>query len=123
MKKQNEKSTSSGCKNDINSNKVNRTTSVPVSISRASNKKRRKRLKLLKKAQAAEKFQQQAAFANLSPPLEGKNLKKILKHSKNQHHATPSRLASKKVANIAVSCAIDSISSYREELRRQQGTQ
>jgi hypothetical protein len=101
------------------SNNTNKTTSAPASISRASNKKRRKKLKLLKKAQAAEKFQQQVAFANLSSPSQGKVSKKFLKHSKK----TPSRCGSKKVANIAVSCAMESMSSYRKELSRQQGKQ
>ena len=122
IKKQNEKPSSNGDKKGA-TDTSNKTTSVPVSISRASNKKRRKRLKLLKKAQAAEKFKQQAAFANLAPPLQGKMSKKLLKHSKNQLQVSPSRRASKKVANIAVSCAIDSISSYRKELCRQHGKQ
>jgi len=82
-----------------------------VSISRTSNKKRRKKLKMLKKAQAAEKFQQQAALLNIS---QGKISKKLLKQSKKQ--ATPPRCASKKVANIAVSCALETMSSYRKEL-------
>ncbi len=82
-----------------------------VSISRTSNKKRRKKLKMLKKAQAAEKFQQQAAILNIS---QGKISKKLLKQSKKQ--ATPPRCASKKVANIAVSCALETMSSYRKEL-------
>ena len=87
-----------------------------VSISRTSNKKRRKKLKMLKKTQAAEKFQQQAALLNIS---QGKISKKMLKQSKKQ--ATPPRGASKKVANIAVSCAIESMSSYRKELSAVQG--
>lgn len=108
-----EEKQSNGDKNTTSTNK--KTTGV-VSISRASNKKRRKKLKLLKKAQAAEKFQQQAALAKLaSSPSQGKVVKNYLKHSK------PSRCSSKKVANIAVSCVKESMSSYREELRQQQG--
>jgi hypothetical protein len=117
-----EEKQSNGDKNANSINNVVKTTSDPVSTSRTSNKKRRKKLKMLKKAQAAEKFQQQVAFANLSS--HGKVSKKLLKHAKkHQHHVTPPRCASKKVANIAVSCAIESMSCYREELsRQQQGT-
>jgi len=122
-RKQKEEKKSNGDKNGDNTNAVNKSTSFPVSISRTSNKKRRKRLKTLKKMQAAEKFQQQAAFATLSPPLQGNDSKKFLKQSKEQLYVTPSRCASEKVANIAVSCAMESISSYRKELPCQQGMQ
>jgi len=113
---------SSGDKNANSMNNVVKTTSGPFSTSRTSNKKRRKKLKMLKKAQAAEKFQQQVAYANLSS--HGKVSKKFLKHAKkHHHHVTPPRCVSKKVANIAVSCAIESMSCYREQLsRQQQGT-
>lgn len=94
-----------------NTGSATKKTSGPVSISRTSNKKRRKKLKLLKKAQAAEKFQQQAALLNMTG---GKINKKLIKQSKKQQ--TPPRSASKKVANIAVSCALETMSSYRKEL-------
>jgi hypothetical protein len=104
-------------------NNVVKASSGPIAISRTSNKKRRKKLKLMKKAQAADKFQHQVAFANLSSLPQGKISKKLLKHSKKQQHLlAPPRCVSKKVANIAVSCAIESMSCYREELSRQQGT-
>lgn len=94
-----------------NTGSATKKTSGPVSISRTSNKKRRKKLKLLKKAQAADKFQQQAALLNMTG---GKINKKLIKQSKKQQ--TPSRVTSKKVANVAVSCALETMSSYRKEL-------
>ena len=109
-----EKQSSGDTKNIASTNNAGsstKKTSGPVSISRTSNKKRRKKLKLLKKAQAAEKFQQQAALLNMSG---GKINKKLVKQSKKQQ--TPPRGASKKVANIAVSCALETMSSYRKEL-------
>lgn len=109
-----EKQSSGDTKNIASTNNAGsatKKTSGPVSISRTSNKKRRKKLKLLKKAQAAEKFQQQAALLNMTG---GKINKKLAKQSKKQQ--TPPRGASKKVANIAVSCALETMSSYRKEL-------
>jgi len=93
---------------------------APVSKSRASNKKRRKKLKLLKKAKAAENFQQQAAFAIQCAASQGKASKK-LKHAKKQNPTVQSCRISRKVSNVAVSCAIQSMSKYREELAVQQG--
>lgn len=96
-------------KNNSKINRNNRETSVPVSISRTSNKKRRKKLKLAKKSQVVEKMHQQAAFANLSSPSQGISSEKLQKHSKTRHHVMPSRCAPKKIANIAVSCAVESM--------------
>jgi len=105
-------------------------TSNHVSISRTSNKKRRKKQKMLKKAQAAtaaaERVQQQTPSTNLSSSSPRKTSKKIPKRTsssspKKQLNMTPSRCASKKAANIAVSCAIETMAIYRDELSRQQG--
>jgi hypothetical protein len=83
-----------------------------VTLSRASNKKRRKTLKLMKKAKAAASAAQSlsekaraAARSNLCPQ----------KASKSKMR-TPGSRSSKKVANIAVACATETLSAYREEL-------
>ena len=111
-------------------NTYSSSTSNHVSMSRTSNKKRRKKQKMLKKAQAAtaaaERVQQQAPSANLCSSSPGKTTKIIPKRTsssspKKQLSMTPSRCASKKAANIAVSCAIETMAIYRDELSRQQG--
>lgn len=114
---------------DMNFSKEKNNTNAPTSISasRTSNKKRRKKLRMLKKAQSAtataEKYHQQVASSN-SPSSPGIFSKKFLQRSSSsKKHSTPSRCASKKVANIAVACAMESMSNYRDELFRQEKQQ
>jgi len=111
---------SGGAASGNNSTVASGSNNKAIAMSRTSNKKRRKKLKMLKKAQAAEKFQQQVALANLTlrAAAHGKSPKKTKKHQPLLQ--TPPRGASKKVANVAVSCVMKSMTSYREELSRQQ---
>jgi hypothetical protein len=85
-----------------------------VTMSRASNKKRRKQLKLTKKALAA---------TNATKALSGKarEMTVILmsppkKAPKTKSKSSSTSRPSKKVANIAVSCATETLATYREEL-------
>ena len=108
----------------------NKHVSNSVSISRTSNKKRRKKLKMLKKAQAvsaaAERMKQQISSSSSST---GKVSNKYTKRAgtassnKKQLSTTSSRVGSKKATNIAVSCAMETMANYRDELSRQQGKQ
>lgn len=104
------------------STEENKKKNTSIAMSRTSNKKRRKQLKLLKKKQAAsaatERIEQQTKLKKLSTSSQGKSCNKFLKKQ-----LTPSRCGSKKVANIAVSCAIETMASYRDELSRQQEKQ
>ena len=84
-------------------------------ISRTSNKKRRKKLKLMKKAVAAANAAQalaerssRAASRSVNPTPQKSNggLQKKLKGNRSN----------KKIANIAVACATETLSAYREEL-------
>lgn len=84
----------------------------PVHLSRASNKKRRKQLKLMKKAQAAanavQTLEEKAnRAANFAPE----------KAFKSKGKPLGSR-SPKKIANIAVVCATETLSAYRQELVR-----
>ncbi|MGK3733474.1 MAG: hypothetical protein ACI8RD_006098 [Bacillariaceae sp.] len=99
--------------------------------SRTSNKKRRKKLKLMKKAQAAataaqkisdKKYQkeQAASSPNSSSSFSKTFLQRSSSNSTKKYALMPSRCASKKVANFAVSCALESMSSYREDIFRQE---
>ncbi|CAB9501011.1 expressed unknown protein [Seminavis robusta] len=87
---------------------------------RMSNKKRRKKMKLMKKAAAAA-----MAAAALSEASSGA----VVKHStppspsssrtssgKSSPKASSSRYNKKRVANIAVACATETLSSYKAEL-------
>jgi hypothetical protein len=92
---------------------VSSTKDDAVTMSRISNKKRRKKLKIMKKAaatasaaQALSERARAAAWAKLA------SAQKVRQETKKQ---TGSR-SSKKVANIAVACAAETISSYRQEL-------
>ncbi|KAL3906450.1 MAG: hypothetical protein SGARI_004003 [Bacillariaceae sp.] len=92
------------------------TTTPSTSISRTSNKKRRKRLKMMKKAQAAacaaqhlaEKQREMAAATSASSSKQQAGTAKKATKS--------SRYSSKKVANIAVACATETMAAYRKEL-------
>lgn len=88
-----------------------------TSLSRCSNKKRRKKLKLMKKAIAVSSAAlslsdrggaRPATKSSPSPPMPPK-----LKNAKPS-----TRRSSKRVANIAVACATETMSSYREELAK-----
>lgn len=88
---------------------------ITPAMSRISNKKRRKKMKLMKKAAAAA-----AAAAALSEmTLSGRAMSKPSKVAapKKKSKGNPSRFQSKRVANIAVACATESISAYKDELR------
>lgn len=91
------------------------------SISRTSNKKRRKKLKMLKKAQAAASASMKLAEKKgagttgsccTSTAIASSKKAKVLLQ---QSQATKSR-SSKKIANIAVACATESMAAYRQEL-------
>lgn len=77
-------------------------------LSRASNKKRRKKLKLMKKAQAA---------ANAAETLAARTAAMSKLHqTKKIIPASSSRTTSRKVANIAVACARETMATYRQEV-------
>lgn len=85
----------------------------PVTLSRTSNKKRRKKLKLMKKAQAAAN----AAHLLSGRSVDGNNDKQANKGKKTTSpSAGPGRSASRKIANIAVVCARETMASYRHEV-------
>jgi len=77
-------------------------------LSRASNKKRRKKLKLMKKAQAAANAAE-ALAARTAAMSKIHQAKKIIP-------ASTSRTTSRKVANIAVACARETMATYRQEV-------
>lgn len=77
-------------------------------LSRASNKKRRKKLKLIKKAQAAANAAE-ALAARTAAVSKMNQAKKIIP-------APTSRSTSRKVANIAVACARETMATYRQEV-------
>lgn len=85
----------------------------PTNLSRASNKKRRKKLKLMKKAQAA---------ANAAQALSTRAMAKSSSAAKGKAKSTPkkntgaARASSKRVANIAVACARETMATYRKEM-------
>ena len=93
------------------------------STSRTSNKKRRKQLKLMKKAKAAAAAARQleekarAATATVSKPSESSSKASTMKKNK-----APGARSSKKVANIAVACATETLASYRQELLKSKQT-
>jgi hypothetical protein len=95
-----------------------------LNISRTSNKKRRKKLRLLKKAQAAAS----AAHKLSERSLETLTMPKTTIGRNNPQQqslrvrASSSRGSSKKIANIAVVCAKETMSAYREELMRTKET-
>eukprot|EP00536_Pseudo-nitzschia_multiseries_P004477 jgi/Psemu1/285124/fgenesh1_pg.74_\ len=109
--------------NEKHSNEDNKSASNAITTSRTSNKKRRKKLKMLKKTQAAaaaaERIQHQSAFCQqkTSNKYQKRNV------SSSPKKQASSRYASKKVGNIAVSCAIETMATFRDELSRQQGKQ
>ena len=78
-----------------------------VSTSRLSNKKRRKKMKLMKKAVAAA-----AAAAALSEMTRGN----CSPSKECREPKMPTRVG-KKLANVAVSCAHESLASYRQEMQ------
>jgi hypothetical protein len=89
-----------------------------VCTSRASNKKRRKKLKLLMKAQAA---------ANAAPKISERSRETVNEQPHQQTQklrmgVAPSRGSSRKIANIAVVCAKETMSAHREELMRAKQT-
>jgi hypothetical protein len=92
-----------------------RTNPPAVTMSRASNKKRRKQLKLTKKTLAATnatnalsgKTRAEMTAISMFPPKKAPKTK-----SKSSSTGRPS----KKVANIAVTCATETLATYREEL-------
>jgi hypothetical protein len=101
----------------------NNSIDIPTTGSRTSNKKRRKKLKLLKKAQAA------ASAAHKLSERSLETIKMPKAHSTGgggnfphlqalRMRSSPSRGSSKKIANIAVVCAKDTMSAYRDELMR-----
>mmetsp|Transcript_104645 Transcript_104645/g.293272 ORF Transcript_104645/g.293272 Transcript_104645/m.293272 type:complete len:269 (+) Transcript_104645:179-985(+) len=84
-------------------------SSVPtVNLSRTSNKKRRKKLKLMKKAQAATSAKQAIIGATSS----SKTKKQVVA----SFPTSTTRGTSRKVANIAVACARETMASYRQEV-------
>lgn len=87
--------------------------STNCTLSRASNKKRRKKLKLLKKAQAAASANQALSTKNLAnTPVSKTKVKANVKKL-----PVPTRGSSRKVANVAVACARQTMATYRKEMR------
>jgi hypothetical protein len=100
------------CRNDEN-------TKATGSLSRTSNKKRRKKLKLMKKAQAAANAANQLAGKHCdatgsAPPLTSSFSSKPA--SKAAAVAHSKMRSSKKVSNVAVACATETMAAYRQEL-------
>ena len=88
-------------------------------MSRASNKKRRKKLKLMKKAiaaaNAAQAMSERACSTSRSSDCQVTS--KLKKKSKKKSRATGvTGGRNKRVANIAVACATETLSAYRKEL-------
>jgi len=103
--------------------KGNKISINSISVSRTSNKKRRKKLRLLKKAQAAATAAQKISeryHNEASLPISSCSVIKLSSTNKQRSNSkkqvTPVRCSSKKVANIAVTCAMASMSNYRKEL-------
>jgi hypothetical protein len=91
---------------------------VTSSMSRTSNKKRRKKLKMLKKAQAAASAALKIAEKNqeiVALTSSGSSNQSIEVFQNKGGPKIKSR-SSKKIANIAVACATESMAAYREEL-------
>jgi hypothetical protein len=93
------------------------------STNRISNKKRRKKLKMLKKAQAAasaaKKLSENKRHGTTTISSQSKSSSKkcktpIQQQSEATQKAKPR--TSKKIGNIAVACAKETIAAYREEL-------
>lgn len=84
----------------------------PNNLSRASNKKRRKKLKLLKKAQAAASAANALSTKALASAATSKPKEKVLE----KKLVAPTRGSSRKVSNVAVACARQSIAAYRKEM-------
>eukprot|EP00568_Trieres_chinensis_P001202 CAMPEP_0183309516 /NCGR_PEP_ID=MMETSP0160_2-20130417/25388_1 /TAXON_ID=2839 ORGANISM="Odontella Sinensis, Strain Grunow 1884" /NCGR_SAMPLE_ID=MMETSP0160_2 /ASSEMBLY_ACC=CAM_ASM_000250 /LENGTH=322 /DNA_ID=CAMNT_0025473557 /DNA_START=78 /DNA_END=1046 /DNA_ORIENTATION=- len=88
----------------------------PGPASRLSNKKRRKKVKMLKKAAAAAAAtvaltqQQSGTVTPPSPTPENSTKQPRNKVAKNRTKQKPSH-----IGNLAVSCATESLSSYRQE--------
>lgn len=83
---------------------------IPASLSRASNKKRRKKLKLMKKNKAA---------ANAAHSLSGRGpggIKANKSKKMTRSPSGPTRGASRKVSNIAAVCARETMATYRHEV-------
>ena len=85
-----------------------------MNLSRTSNKRRRKKLKLMKKAQAAAN----AASALAEKAIADAQGCAAPQKSTKSKTKTPGCRSSKKVANIAVVCATETLSAYRNELLR-----
>lgn len=89
-------------------NKASAAEVAANNLSRASNKKRRKKLKLMKKAQAAANAAE-ALAARTAAMSKMHQAKKIIP-------ASTSRTTSRKVANLAVACARETMATYRQEV-------
>ena len=85
-------------------------------LGRMSNKKRRKKMKLLKKAAAAAKA---ATALSGEAPMSAANSSTNTKKASSSAKSRPmsSRYYNKRVANIAVACATETLSSYKAELQ------
>ena len=88
-----------------------KSASSVATLSRASNKKRRKQLKLVKKAQAAASAAQ-ALSARAAANAKANKGKKVAASPVS----SSSSLGSRKVANMAVACALETMASYRKEV-------
>jgi hypothetical protein len=82
---------------------------------RMSNKKRRKKMKLLKKAAAAASA---AAALSSDVPRSASMTSSSSKSAKKHTKVAPAtRYQSKRVANVAVACATETLASYKAELK------
>jgi hypothetical protein len=92
---------------------VSSTKDDTVTMSRISNKKRRKKLKMMKKAAStAHAAQALSERARAVAWAQHASAQKARQETKKPTGSRPS----KKVANIAVACAAETLSSYRQEL-------
>lgn len=103
---------------DTRSNKAqskpeNETSSKKITLSRTSNKKRRKQLKMLKKAQAAENAAK-ALAEKAGRTVAGTS--GLTKKSSNKAKKATNSGRSKRV-HPHVACATETLASYREEVR------
>jgi hypothetical protein len=90
---------------------------LTTKLSRCSNKKRRKKLKLMKKAVAASTAALALSDRGASRPVAKSSPSPPTPPKIKSAKPTTAR-STKRVANIAVACATETLSSYREELAK-----
>lgn len=87
---------------------------TPMTTSRLSNKKRRKKMKEMKKAAAAKAAA--AALSEMKRQAAAANADAMSPRKQKKSSSTTRVARSKKVPNLAVSCALQSHGAYKKEL-------